>query len=272
MNNVSPRAIGEAQFQACQLVDDFLQARVRPRVQAAVAAHPNGDAATFAGILWRVIAWVHTLAKLNEATDFQASIAASRALFEIAVDVTILHFDEDQSVPKLIAWEDSSKLKSAMRIRDYFLCRNEAPTREFDGPMQFLDTGGARVQALRAHYWNGQHPSNRWTGRSLEQDACQASRMFEAGDYEQFYETRYPQICWNTHGSGLAGVRFISVENLPGLSGIALSECAHFALVAAEIILLHLELWDAPMAVEFDDHRAHRIALTHATMTGHSPA
>ena len=268
MNDVSAFPMAEATFKACQLAHQFINARVRPRAVQALEAAPS-DANTFYGALLRVVAWTHTLSKLNEPIDFQAGIVASRTLFEIALDVTLMHFDPTTYPPaKLLAWEDSSKLKAAEKIRDYFHRHGEQPTIEFEPHVRYIATNTARIGTLRAAYWNGKHPGNRWTGRNLRDDARAATQLFSGGKFEQFYDTRYPQICWNTHGSGIAGIRNVRQEHFPGLSAFAFQACIEFALVAAEIVLRQFGLWDAATAGEFDDAKTHRIVTAYATMAG----
>jgi hypothetical protein len=272
MNEVTAFSMGEAHFKECQLVHDFLNARVRPRVVQAASSAPNAESETFVGVLLRGIAWLRTLGKLNEPADFQAGIVASRTLFEIGVDATLMHLDPTNPAAKMLAWEDSARLKAASKLQEYFRRKGEMPTHEFDSPIDFIAANRARVEALRVTHWpgpqgNGRHPP-RWTGRDLGVDAAAATQLFSDGDFEAFYETRYPQICWNTHGSSLAGVRSITPEMFPGLSALAFQESTHFALVAAEIILRRFGLWDAEVAVEFDDHSSHRTALKYETIAG----
>lgn len=53
----------------------------------------------------------HSLGKLNHPGDFQAVTAAARALFEGAVDVTLMHFDAAVNGPeKMDAWEDFAEV------------------------------------------------------------------------------------------------------------------------------------------------------------------
>ena len=85
-------SIGEAHFKECPLVHEFLTARVRPRIEHAFD-HSNNSHGMFHGILLRALAGFGSLYKLNQPADFQAVIVGSRALFEMVVDLTILHLD-----------------------------------------------------------------------------------------------------------------------------------------------------------------------------------
>jgi hypothetical protein len=259
--------LGEAGFKACQLTHQFIKARVLPRVRHALAAGPNPAGTVFVGSLLRVIAWTNTLSKLDEPSDFQAGVVATRTLFEVSVDLTLMHFDPVGSpCAKLEAWEESCKLEAARKIEGHYRRLGASPSARHAPHLRFLIAERSRVEALRATYWNGKHRL-RWTGTDLGVDARKASQLFPSGDFAAFYETRYPEICWNTHGSGLGGVRNIRPEHFAGLSMLAFQECIHFALVTAEVALRQFGLWDEGMEAEFQGHASNRARLARETVS-----
>lgn len=261
----SPRAIARAEFLECRSVHEFLNVRMRPRIAAAAGGDEAAD--PFYVSFHRVVAWLRTLWKLNEPADFQAVTTASRSLFEIAVDLTVMHLDSAANPPeKMMAWEESAKVKAAARIRD-FVRRDGCGLAETDFLLQFsyLSSNEQRIKDLRKQWWprkdgRSEHP-DRWTRRTLPEDADNATKLYPTGKFDEYIAVRYPQICWNTHGSGGAGVRGISVEVFPALAAIAFKECAHFALIAAEMTLRHFDLWDKgiPAADEFQAFGEDRI-------------
>lgn len=273
VSNVTAFQIAEASFKECQHVHEFLNARVRPRLEHALGDQPTKEQGDFHGLFLRALGWLRSLWKLNEPADFQAVTVASRTLCEIAIDVTLLHFDNgNYPHAKMLAWEQSAKLHAAMSIRRFFDERGETPTREFRSQIAFLAREQVRVERLRVQYWpdrrgRGRHPP-RWTGRDLGTDASAATALFPEGEFDRFYATRYPQLCWNTHGSGLGGVRGLPQDQFPGLSALAFRECVHFAVVMAEVVMRHLALWDAALAVEFDDHSRYRTLMTSDALLG----
>lgn len=78
---------------------------------------------------------------------------ASRTLFEIAVDVTIMRADPRNPFEKLRAWEDSAKLKAAEQIARHFASQNKAPPDTFDPQLRYIKTDGPRIGALRLQFW-----------------------------------------------------------------------------------------------------------------------
>ncbi len=86
-----PFKIAEAYFKDCQVVHEFLNTRVRARLPPIDVK--DESQLLFHGMFLRALGWFRTLYKLNEPADFQAVIVGSRALFEIVVDLTLLHFN-----------------------------------------------------------------------------------------------------------------------------------------------------------------------------------
>ena len=84
---------------------------------------------------------------------------------------------------------------------------------------------------------------------------------------DEFYATQNAQLCWNTHGSGLAGVRGISPKDFPAISALGFRACARFALITAELILRHFGLWDDRVEREFAEHGAERVLTKYAMLT-----
>src|SRR5690606_16925011 len=117
-------------------------------------------------------------------------------------------------------WERSAHLKQAQRIVD------KAPSSPRARAAVSLVQGEANsIKQLRTQYWNGVHPRNRWTGRSLEQDAA-AADAHDNRDFAGYYQERYAETCWSVHGTGLAGVRKLDEHVFPALAAFGFAESA----------------------------------------------
>jgi len=261
----TPFATAEAFFNECVHLHQYLIERVRPRVQQIA----TGRTEPFYEMLLRTMSWLRTLSKLKEPSDFQGVVAANRTLFEIAVDATLMHFDERSFPPEmLLAWEDSAKLKAALKVRDFY---SGKPVPHGNTPLiRFIETDAKRVEALRLKYWptkkgKGRHP-DRWTGHTLEEDAVTATKLFSEGKFDEFYATRNAHLCWNTHGSGLAGARGVSEDDFPGISALAFRGAAEYAEIVTKLGLHHFKLWDTAKG-EFEEHRRRRMLTAYAVLT-----
>jgi hypothetical protein len=237
---------GDAFFAECQVVETFIGTSARPIVERAMD-RSRVDHATYLGTLLRITAWLRSLGKLNHPGDFQPVSFASRALFEIAVDLTLLQCDPKHHPHALImAWEESAKLKQAEAVVRHFKKPPKQPAHV--EAFKFKDREGDRINALRLKFWPSKnqkpkHP-DRWTGRNLPDDAARADRV--AGfEFSKFYAERFSYLCWNTHGSGLAGVRTLTEQNFPAMSALAFAESARFAVIGTDLILRVFEKHDA---------------------------
>jgi hypothetical protein len=235
-------------------VEALLQKRVLPRLERHPIKTPGER--LFYELLARVQTWMTTLGRLANVSDFQAVIACDRALFEITVDLTLMRFGSTAYPPeKMLAWDESAKLKACQTIEDHFAKRGIPVPAQFQPEMQFLQKNAGPITALRAKYFlnaKGKpvHPP-RWTGRRLGNDAEAAQALATPKelewpwDLETFYATRYPAICWNVHGSGAAGIRFVQEENLPMLGTRAMLECMNFAVRCAQLVLVEFGVFGA---------------------------
>jgi hypothetical protein len=237
-------ALARALYAEAQAVARFIDENVRASVDARVSAVPRG--VVFQGQLLRAIAWLRSIAKLDHPADFQAVTAGARAIFEGAVDVTLMHFDATANGPeRMDAWEESAKLKHAQTAADYIAAAGRQPTESEQHMLTFIRNKKANIEKVRLTLWpnfKGKHPP-RWTGRDLGRDAEAAEKVLAEG-FEEFYRLRYPELCWNVHGSGLAGIANIRTEAVPYIGGRAAAEAARFARVVAEVVAKHMGCWD----------------------------
>jgi hypothetical protein len=265
-------ALAHALYVECQVVARFIEDKVRAGVDQRVRTVAHGVA--FQAQLLRGIAWLRSLDKLNHPGDFQAVTAGARALFEGAVDVTLMHFDPSNYSPeKMDAWEDSAKLKHAETVTSYLAGVGREPADHEQLILAYATREKARIDKLRRQWWpnlNGKHPL-RWTGRDLGADAKTADEL-QAEGFQEFYRLRYPQICWTVHGSGLAGIANISPRDFPFIGGRAYREAARFARVIAEVVSRHFGCWDEGAFKALADElslAAGTVYLTEKAKAGH---
>lgn len=255
-------ALADAFFGECQIVARFIDEKIRRPVKERCEATPGGI--VFQVQLARAIAWLRSLGKLNHPGDFQAVTAAARALFEGAVDVTLMHYDAGAfPTEKMDAWELSAKLKHADAVTAYLAEREREPTDEERPILGYAIRERQRVLDLRAKWWpnhKGKHPP-RWTGRDLSVDANAADELHDES-FQDFYRLRYPQLCWNVHGSGATGIASISSEHFPFIGGRSYREAGHFARVVAEVVSRQLGCGSEASFAELDKEIRLAVART----------
>ncbi len=241
----------------CQQLYDFMGTSVQALVERKLTVLPYHQVCYT--LLLRVRAWLQTLNKLDHPGDFQAVHAASRSVFETAIDLVLIYHQENRSVKKLVAWQHSTKLKYSKRLLEYGL--DEAAE-------DFIRQNEARIQAERLETWGKDRRGRtivpeRWTGRSLKEDAVEAEKHLSG--FVRFYLTRYSPSCWFVHGSGVTGLLEFPPERFPELCAMATKNTCDFALVCSEYALKLFDLYD-PISEQRFKQLEEQMAITALTI------
>jgi hypothetical protein len=87
-----------------------------------------------------------------------------------------------------------------------------------------------------------------------------------------YYDGRFAELCWSTHGSGLAGVRSIPEDHFPALLAFAFQDSARLGTLASELTLRYFDKFDGIVEARFTElekERKHRRALGLAKAKGY---
>lgn len=206
----------------------------------------------------RVVAWLHSLRKLDTGVDIQPITAGVRALLETTTDLILLYFDKTTvSGWRMNQWGESAKLKSAKATIKYFNTRTKNGIPNSYQPMiDFVENNEDSIRHMRKQLgWvetrnpnKDRHPE-RWTNRPTLLDDIKAADDFHGSiierhfgsNLEHFYETEYRRLNWNVHGSGFAGMSNADAADINIMCGFGYFWSAKLALVSAEIILRELK-------------------------------
>lgn len=200
------------------------------------------------GMFMRAISWTSSLKRLNTNQDFQALVACVRALFEIAVDLSLMHIDKTDSVCKRMRWwEESSKLKTAEALQRYYQTLDKPIPEEYDSEIEFIEKNKDKIELKRKQLWpnhRGKHHGNRWTGANLLEDSKLVDshiREFIVDEFEmsltEFYETEYRRLNWYVHGSALTGVAGLPFESFHRVCALSYKWSADLAMLCIKIVL-----------------------------------
>src|SRR5205085_7561403 len=118
MNLEASKALAAGFQHGIFLVTNYLKERVNPLQDGLI--NPQNREDSLRALFLRALAWMLSLEKLNNATDFQSVFAATRAMLEITVDVVLLHHDKTtESAWRIRCWGESAKLKHAEALVSY---------------------------------------------------------------------------------------------------------------------------------------------------------
>jgi hypothetical protein len=259
-------AVASGLFRGAEVVAEFVSSQVRSWVPLSLVKD-NCGAVVFGQFL-RIDAWLRTLRKLAEPADFQAVAAAGCGLFEATIDIALLHH-QPQDHERVLAWERSAKLKHGEGILAYLARSRDTAPAEYPAVAAFVARQKTEIEKVRKKLgWirkdrTTRHPE-RWTNRSLSDDAKRVDKLGHGFGFENFYETEYRKLCWHAHGSALP-FRSVTFEHFPGIAGLIFPACGDLGLVASEIVLRHLGAWTAEREQAFSQARNLRFVVAAQT-------
>lgn len=130
----------------------------------------------FIGTYSRALANVETILALNHVKHLQAIAAATRGLFELAVDIRLIEMTP-QGPEKMLAFIDVEKLHSAQTIVHF---KDANPDAQVDTSVfeEFIKTEQSRIIASRDLLWPG-HPNVRhWSLLKMSKRVEKLGRPF----------------------------------------------------------------------------------------------
>jgi uncharacterized protein DUF5677 len=166
----------------------------------------------FIGTYYRTLGNVETMLRMDKAKDFQAIAMLARALFELAVEISLLRKVPD-GWGKMLVYADYQKLRTANKIIAF---KKNNPGADINTTAYdiFVARNSARVAGFLESMWPGDKNTRHWTGLNLEGRAISLGSPFD-----QIYAVDYSRLSWYVH-PGLAGVM-----NVPAVTFIHL--CAY---------------------------------------------
>lgn len=235
-------------FQRAQFLAQYMRSQVYPLL---VQAQKQSDRQRcLEGMFLRALAWMQSLAKLDQPTDFQAIAACNRALLEIAVDMVLLYHDKTNgSTEQLEWWEQSAKLHVAENLVKFYEDAGKPVPSEYQPQVEFIQQQKTKIDQQRSTLWphKGNKPKHppRWTGdRDLLSDIREADKLHGMEvqqvlkvTLEEFYATEYRRMSWYIHGSTLAGIRNVPPEGFDLACLFAYRMCAGLAMLCTRIVL-----------------------------------
>ena len=200
--------------------NNFDQMEVLPLLQTTLDLKPEEQC--FIGIYYRARSNVETILEITHAKHFQAAAMLARSIFELAVDVKMLHIVPNGWL-KVMIFNDVERLRCARKVVAF---KSKHPDTQVDVSTfdEFINSNAARVDALAKSTWASPTDRQHWSGMRIgERVALLGSSM------HKIYEVDYPRLSWYAH-SGLTGVL-----NLPSETFVHL--CANSFWLASECYL-----------------------------------
>lgn len=208
----------------------------------------------FTANYYRAFANVESILTLNHVKHVQAIASASRALFEIAVDVSLID-QISQGPEKMIALIDVEKMRSAQAIIDF---KASNPTAQVDATtfQEFIRLDGARISALRDSLWPNRPDVQHWSLLKMQKRVEKLGQPFN-----ELYAVEYPRLSWYIH-SGLTGFANLPKESFELIAGIAFTIAVKSYMILMTAIIDEFKLSKADSMIKSRMQYAQMVSWT----------
>ena len=206
-------------------------------------------------LLYRAIGYVASIRRLNSAMHVQAVSASARSLFEIGLDLALLHQGQtDDSVERIEAFTTVERYRVANKSVDYYANRPVPEDFSIDQQRGLVADPARRAEVdrlIELHWGRNRAGDLNWPKHwSTFPDA--RGRAQAVGDvWEERYVRHYYQLSWHIH-SGLTGVADLPREHFDGFSALAHKLATDVILDSYDVVGAELHL--ARAIPEWADH------------------
>ncbi len=249
MNLKESEAMAEGCYVSVQIVAKYMENCLNNLIDPVLPNKQTGYRDDCIKSLYlRVLAWLQTLEKMNHAVCSQGVLSGTRSIFEIVVDLILLHQDKtEQSGLKMYWFSQSERLRSAEQTIEYYAKNNHPLPDHYEPRKSFYEQEAFMIKEMRGELWpdgkgKGKHP-NRWTGKTFPDDIQQADLFFEkqirdhlGESLEEMYRTEYKYDSWFVH-SGITSVWNLPPEHYNLTCGRSFLKSSDLGMLCVKIIL-----------------------------------
>lgn len=184
----------------------FYQSYVRPVLRGLLKKTPRDE--VFILLSTRIIALLNSMRTLDSVAHVQSITAAGRTLFELGLDVALIHADRTAvAVERFRAFTDVERMNAARKTLDFYATR---PVPRSMGPtletMRLAWSDTARIETLVARIkelWGTTKKGTPcWPTHWSARDARTRSTDL-GGPWADRYAATYYKFSWQVHGGGV---------------------------------------------------------------------
>lgn len=201
---VTPRLYANATFEGIKALRAFSEAHLRGVLQGLLATTEREQAVL--RLYYRLAAYLATVYRLDSPIHFQSIAGAARSIFELALDLALIHADTTtESITRLNAFTRVERYRVAKRLVDFYANRPVPPDFNITEQSQVCADAAetAAVEGLITQFWDHGWPTH-WSrfGDARSRAAHVGAR------WEERYVRHYSILSWQIHSSvvGVAGL------------------------------------------------------------------
>ena len=173
------------------------------------------------GSYYRIVGWLKVLRELNSPAHYQAVSSSARSIFELMLDIKLIHSDtSDNLVKKFHAFPEIEKYRAAKNLVSYCEKTNNNKI-QYSNQKKFIDGDekSIAIESLVIKLWgtNSKGKPNwpkHWSGKNIYERANDLGP-----DVKDLYMEFYPFLSWHIH-SGSTGYAGMPKETLEAAFGL----------------------------------------------------
>jgi len=218
----TPEMMANATFEGVRAAFNYWVFHLRAVVQGCL--HPTPRERAVMTLLYRAIGYLASIRKLNSVMHVQAVSASTRSLFELGIDLALLHQDQtNNSVERLEVFTRVERFRIAQKSVDYF--GNHPMPDDFSIDVQrALVTDNiqrAEVERLIILHWGRNNRGDLNWPKHWSRFGDTRTRARAVGEgWEQRYVRHYYTLSWQIHAA-LSGVADLPLRTFHGFSALA---------------------------------------------------
>ena len=240
----------EAFYKCTHAIGNFAEEKVIPVLTGQLNPDDREQAVT--GIYYRMYLWIKSMTSLNNALHFQAAVSATRALFELLLDLKLLASDANGTlVAKFHAFTEVERFRWAKELVA-FSDKYPDVALEVGEHRTFIEQPGkeSQIEKIVVSHWGrtrNDRPNrpDHWSGMNVRERAIKCGPSYEA---KYLYDYRFG--CWSAHSGPTiyAGLKKETFETMYGLAhSLSLIYFLEATVICAKLVGIHQAV------EEFDD-------------------
>jgi len=241
---LTPLLMANANFEGVRAAFNYWVFHLRGILQGLLNPPPREQAVM--GLLYRAIGYVASIRRLNSAMHVQSIASSTRSLFEVGLDLALLH-QTDDSVVRIEAFTRAERYRVAKKLVEYYANRPVPADLSIDHQRAMVADPAqlAAIEGLIQLYWGRNRRGDLIWPKHWSAFPDARGRARAVGDiWEERYVRHYYMLSWHIH-PGLAGVAGLPREIFDAFASLAFQLATAVILDSYEVVGSELHLADA---------------------------
>ena len=220
--NIPSHTVSESFYRTTAALTDFVKDQVKPSLDGCLEMNQREIA--LASTFYRMYGWMLSLVAMNQNLHYQGIASATRSLFELMLDIELLHCDKDgRLVEQYFTFFRIEKYRVAKQIVAFGNRDNDNLINKVDIIHSFIEKVEKRsIDEEIYNVWGINKEKilkgnlKHWTNMSVRDRAKKIDDIYGNNRNMSFYIDTYPLLSWYIHagGTGTLGLTEKAIDGI----------------------------------------------------------